>query len=152
MAQLSLLEMVLDQLTNGVLVCDTQGKILFLNNAARHLIGPQLNAIGLETVASAMGRVCYPSGDVMPLEEWTLSQALHGETVVNQEERLIRLDGSYSDILVSGTPLRNNQGTVMAAILTCVDITAQAVEKNQSIAFPPSFNPIRFRTQGHLCE
>ena len=119
----SLLEILLNQIAHGVLVCNIQGEILFLNDAAHRLIAPQLDGMSTDTVFSARGRVCYPTGEEMPLEEWALARTLQGEPVKDREERIVRPDGTYSDILTSGTPLWDAEDHMIGVILTFMDIT-----------------------------
>jgi PAS domain S-box-containing protein len=119
----AVLEILLNQIAHGVLVCNAQREILFSNATARHLITPYLDSISTAPAASAQGRICYPTGKEMPLGDRTLSRALQGETIRDREERIVRPDGSYSDILTSGTPVWDADQQLMGAVLICMDIT-----------------------------
>jgi PAS domain S-box-containing protein len=117
------LDLLLNQIAHGVLVCNIHGEILFLNAAAQHLIAPPLDGLSTATASTVQVTVCDPTGQVASLEDWTLAHALQGKTIKDCEGRIVRPDGSYADILVSGTPLLDAQRQVIGAVLTWIDIT-----------------------------
>ena len=63
-------------------------------------------------------------GELLPLEMWSVSRALRGETGTNVEYTLHRKDtgeiwvGSYSF-----SPLRDNQGAIIGSVVVARDIT-----------------------------
>jgi len=59
-------------------------------------------------------------------EEWPVSRALRGETVVQSQQRVRRIDtGKEVTLSVNAVPLRDAAGNVTLAVVTIEDITAQ---------------------------
>ena len=118
-----LLETILKQAADAVIVCDAQGKLTFVNAAARSLALMEPEGTTLDIAPEVWGEAHDPDGRRIPLEEWSLPRALQGETTVSTETHMVRLDGSFYDILISAAPLRSNHDAVMGAVATFVDIT-----------------------------
>ena len=66
---------------------------------------------------------CDLQGNPYPLEELPLPRALRGQRTLNQEVMAVRKDGTVRHELVSGVPIRNNRGEILAGYLVCTDIT-----------------------------
>ena len=118
-----LLETILKQAADAVIACDAQGKLTFVNAAARRLAFLDPEETTLNIASEVWGEAYDPAGRRIPLEEWSLPRALQGETTVSTEARMVRSDGSFYDILISAAPLRSNHDAIMGAVATFVDIT-----------------------------
>ena len=66
---------------------------------------------------------CDLQGNPYPLEELPLPRALRGQRTLNQEVMAVRKDGTVRHELVSGVPIRNDRGEILAGYLVCTDIT-----------------------------
>ena len=121
--QNALLETILKQAADAVIVCDAQGRLTFVNAAARRLALLDPEETALDIAPEVWGEAYDPSGRRIPPEEWSLPRALRGETSVSTEARMVRPDGSFYDILISAAPLRSNHDAIMGAVATFVDIT-----------------------------
>ncbi len=63
--------------------------------------------------------------------EWPAARALSGETILGEELRILRGDDTMGDILASASPIRNQDGNVIAVVSVYEDITEQKnVERN----------------------
>jgi signal transduction histidine kinase len=68
--------------------------------------------------------VVHPNGRQYTLEEMPLSRSLRQGEVVRSEELLLqREDGQRVSVLVSSAPIRDREGTIVAAVATMVDVT-----------------------------
>ena len=66
---------------------------------------------------------CDISGKVGSIPELPLARALLGQKTKNQERKFVRKDGAIRWALVSGTPIYNTQGEIIAGYLILTDIT-----------------------------
>jgi len=63
------------------------------------------------------------AGKATPLSDAPLALALRGVRTLNQERRIVRKDGTTRWALVSGTPIYDERGDIIAAYITFPDIT-----------------------------
>ncbi len=66
---------------------------------------------------------CDPQGNPVPLAELPLPLALKGEKTVNREIMAVTKNGTVRHELVSGVPISNDKGNILAGYLVCTDIT-----------------------------
>lgn len=121
--QKALLETILDQATDGMIVCDRGGRFLFVNAAARRVTQGDPAVGSLETLELDWGEAYYPDGRRIPRQEYALTQALAGQAVQGREMRVRRRDGTSLELLVSAVPLRSEGGEPQGAVATFADIT-----------------------------
>ncbi|HSD57231.1 MAG TPA: PAS domain S-box protein, partial [Methanotrichaceae archaeon] len=119
----NLLELILKQATSAIIVCDAQGKLTFVNSVARSLAQMDPEGTTMEINPLVWGEAYYPDGKHIPPEDWSLPMALRGITTMGREARMIRSDGTYYDILINGTPLKDHDSNIIGAIATFSDIT-----------------------------
>jgi PAS domain S-box-containing protein len=116
---------ILGQLVEGVIVTDAEGRITFVNEAAKRLHG----VAALDVAPSDYSGTYHlfrEDGSPYPSEELPLSRAvLHGETVVDARWRIRRPDGSEVLAIGSAQPLRGAGGAALGAVLTLSDDTAR---------------------------
>ena len=119
--------MIVENLAEGVSVCDAQGKLTFLNKVCRSWydinVETGADAISYEAWASRYG-VCEADG-VTPLatERIPLLRALHGEQVRNAEISVVAPGHQPRFLLVSGGPLSDAAGRNMGAVVVLHDIS-----------------------------
>jgi PAS domain S-box-containing protein len=130
--QRNLLETILNQAADAILVCDTQGRLLFHSAAAERLARAPLGPDSLGPVV--WGQAFLADGQPLLQEHWALETALRGEATVGRQVHVARNDGSEYDILISAAPLRDQQGAIMGAVASIMDVTErkQAEEALQS--------------------
>jgi PAS domain S-box-containing protein len=116
---------ILGQLAEGVIVTDAEGRITFVNEAARRLHG----VAALDVAPSDYSGTYHlfrEDGSPYPSEELPLARAvLHGEAVVDARWRIRRPDGSEVLAIGSAQPLRGPGGAPLGAVLTLSDDTAR---------------------------
>ena len=118
---------VFSALNEGIIVCDSEGRIVSSNPAADRITGSTIPA-GLSREASiAKWRPLRPDGTPMPAEERPLSRVLAGAGA--QHDVVMRgLDASGMDkvLLVNALPLFDpDTGAMRGVVTTLIDVTVQ---------------------------
>ena len=129
--QASQLEAIFEAMTDGVFVYSRDGYLLRMNAAFRKLIG--LNAENESNYFSyslderrALLAMTDELGRPLPLEQWPQSRILRGEvlTEANTADIIFHaFDGRIIHLNVSGAPVRNRDGELIAALCICRDVT-----------------------------
>jgi PAS domain S-box-containing protein len=116
------LRALIDALPVGVLVAEApSGRILEGNKALEEIRrGPVIYSEGVEKYHHWIA--VHENGEPVLREEYPLARALAGETRPVLECRHQRGDGSWSWISIVGSPLFNDRGEVIAAIVAVTDI------------------------------
>lgn len=120
------LQSVLDNMVDGVFVCDAQGRIALTNDAGRRLIGQG----GPEGATQAAGstqepvRTLYSGGAPIPTANHPLARALRGETLTNEDlDVKDARTGREIHLRISAAPIKNEQGHVGGAVSVARDVT-----------------------------
>jgi PAS domain S-box-containing protein len=117
----------IDSMTEGMYVVGTDGKRLLTNPAYFKIHG--FDPAPAEEFASSISALLERydlNGRLLSREEWPVSRALRGETVLQSQQRVRRVDTGNEVILsVNAVPLRDAAGNVTQAVVTIEDITAQ---------------------------
>ncbi len=117
------LELVLESVDDGILVCNAQGQLIKVNKSSLRFLGvetPPLLQVGEWLDHSCILRL---DGTPMPLEELPLYRALHGETVTGEELLIQPEDGPQRLILVRGRPIAGQDSQPLGAVIVTQDIT-----------------------------
>jgi PAS domain S-box-containing protein len=119
----SQLQAVFDNMTEGVLVLDREGRIVLKNKAAIALLSITEESDSYEEVLRQF-EAFSTSGDLLQQSEWPTSMALRGEYVQNLEI-LYRntLTGEAGAREISSAPVRGGSGGLGLVIMTYRDIT-----------------------------
>lgn len=124
--QTDILKLVLNSISDGVVVADEKGRFLVWNPAAEAIIG--LGA--LERPAEAWSEVygLYQLDRVTPFpaDQLPLTRAIHGE-VVTGVEMFIRNEQRPQGVVisVSGAPLREAAGEIRGGVVVIRDVTVE---------------------------
>ena len=114
---------ILNQAADGIVVCDTEGRLTFTNPAARRIAQLDTVETPVTTVSHLWRTVLDSQGRPIPVAEQSLPMALAGQVATAREKRVVRDDGSHYDILVSASPLADPHGEIIGAVATFTDIT-----------------------------
>ena len=118
-----LMDTIVRQAADAVVVCDSLGEVLFVNEAARR-IARIPDGVAVDVLSPEIWGTAYDeTGAIVPAKNWSIPMALRGEVYQSQAARMVRGDGSYYDILVSTAPVRDAHGTIVAAVATFTDVT-----------------------------
>lgn len=117
------LRAIIDALPVGVLLAEAPGGRILEGNSALEAIcrRPIIYAESVDEYRHWVGAV-HENGEPVLHDEYPLARALAGEEKPALECRLQRGDGSWGWISVTGAPIRNEQGDVIAAIVAVTDI------------------------------
>ena len=121
------LRAVLEVLPSAVLIANTQGELLAMNQASATLWGGHVLA-GTDLIRYAQENLyrAWHGGTGRPLaqEEWPLVRALaSGQPVLNNELEIEALDGGRKVILLSAAPLQDETGAIAGAVVSAQDIS-----------------------------
>jgi PAS domain S-box-containing protein len=126
---------VLAQITDGVILTDAQGRITFVNEAARQLHG--VSALGMPVAGSSdTSHLFTLAGEPYPPEELPVARAVQrGETVQDAQWRIRRPDGTEVVVEGSATPILAADGAQLGSALVLRDVTARHELQRQRDAF-----------------
>jgi PAS domain S-box-containing protein len=115
---------ILNQLAEGVIVADADGRLTFVNEAAERIHG--VNRLDIEPDQySATYHLFTEAGDPYPPNELPLTRAVRGERVEEARWRVRRPDGTELLVIGSARPLFGDNGAQLGAVLTLRDDSAR---------------------------
>jgi signal transduction histidine kinase len=121
--KLSLLRVILQQVPEGLVVCDQRGMITEVNAAAKRLAQSDPAGRPLELAPTIWGKMYDSEGSPVPADEWPWMRALkRGETTTREECRLVQSGGGSLYVLFSAVPI-TMEGKLTGALATFTDIT-----------------------------
>ena len=116
-------------MADGIFVMDRDGRVLHMNAAARELLGLSQGdeyygrALGARVVRS---EVFDTQGHPMPVEQWPTTRILAGEVLIGSDAADIVVHtpgGRVVELSITGAPIRDERGTVVASVNICRDVT-----------------------------
>ena len=117
----------IDSMSEGMYVIGTDGKRLLTNPAYFRIHGfdPAPSEEFASSISALLERYDLNGRLFLP-EEWPVSRALRGETVLQSQQRVRRIDTGHEVILsVNAVPVRDAAGKVTLAVVTIENITSQ---------------------------
>ncbi len=128
------IESILDQMNDGLLIANADGKLTYINKAFREILQVPQDAALPSTIEEidSLDEVYDMNGLRVSCENWPLSLALRQQQVLNMELKVIQkanrksFTGSFN-----GAPIFYENGTLINAILTCRDITEKKQIEDQ---------------------
>ncbi len=112
-----LYRIVLESLSEGLLITDTDDKVIYSNSRIEEITGYNPNEV--------IGDYAYKY--IAPKQDWDrfssrMEDRMQGKTEV-YEEQPIRKDGSRLWIQVSAAPLKNTKGEIIGTVAAITDVT-----------------------------
>lgn len=120
---------ILHAMTDGVVVCDREGRVLTMNPAALALHGFADLAEARRTLAAfeEWFELHDLDGRFLPASEWPLVRALRGERLHDVRLRVLRKDTGRESVWSYGaTSVRDGTGEPAVAFVTIQDVTERA--------------------------
>ena len=119
------LQTVIENLSEGLIVSDSDGQLLNWNRAAMEIHGfNSLDECLLKLPEFAgIFEMSDLDGSVLDLAQWPLPRIIRGERLHNLEVRIRRLDEDWNRVFNYGGTLIREQNGRLAAIITMSDIT-----------------------------
>jgi PAS domain S-box-containing protein len=129
--QNELFETLLKVLPNGVFMVDAvNGKPLIANNAAQELLGrgilPDTTKNNLSNVYKAFKAGTH---DVYPVDEMPIVRGMAGEHSSIDDLIVERPDGTRTLLEIFGTPVKDENGTVWASLVSFQDISQRKLHE-----------------------
>ena len=125
------LQVVLDNIQDGLVACNAEGQLTLFNQAARDLHGLPEAAIPPEQWAGHYG-LYWPDGKTpMEKEAIPLYRALLGETVRHVEMVIKPKTGQQHTLLANSQALFDAQGTKLGAVVSMHNITERKAYEAQ---------------------
>lgn len=133
---------ILDHMPAGVMIADAAtGATIYSNRQAQQIFGGPIPDAGAADQYSATFSVWRSDGRPLDSDELPLVRAVHGETVEGQEVHFRKANGDVAIVRANASPIRDENGTVVAAVTAYYDVTAQVtlertieVERASSLA------------------
>ena len=120
------LETIVGSIVDAVFVCDTEGRIIEVNEAGLKIIGLSGKEGAQRSLVDYLTLLYlrHPDGRPVASEDLALSRALRGETVVGYEEIAQSVETQRDFfVLVSAAPIRDREGAIVGAVEVMSDIT-----------------------------
>jgi PAS domain S-box-containing protein len=118
---------ITDNMAEGMMATDGEGRVTFINAAAERLLGWK----GVELLGRSAHEAChfkradatpYPVADCPLKNVWE-----RGETLNIDQDTFVRKDGSLLPVAYSASPL--NTGQISGAVVVFADVSGQAAER-----------------------
>jgi diguanylate cyclase (GGDEF)-like protein/PAS domain S-box-containing protein len=124
------LQVLLDTLEEGIMACDSEGRITVFNPAARQLHGleDQDDPIGSIPTDHGLRR---PDGTPMASRENPLIRAMSGEQLREVEIVLESGSGDWRKVSVNGQALVDDDGLMLGAVVAMHDVTEQKLNEER---------------------
>jgi len=127
---------VMDQMPAAVAIVEPDGKVLLANRQNEELLGAPVLATN---VLAGVWRCVALHADGRPFTagDWPIARSLlHGEVVQGEELHIVRPDGKHGYLRMSTSPVRDDDGSLIAGVAISEDITEQirAQKKLEAIA------------------
>ncbi|WP_177241447.1 PAS domain-containing sensor histidine kinase [Stigmatella aurantiaca] len=120
------LEATFQSMSDGVVVFDMEGRVVFVNEAEARICGyPSAEDMkrDLQYFAQVF-ELTHPDRQLLPVEQWPVSRVLRGETLLECELRGRRKDtGQAWFFSYSGAPVRDEHGNQVLALTITRDVT-----------------------------
>ncbi|UQA54580.1 PAS domain-containing protein [Polyangium aurulentum] len=122
--QLRMLQAAVQSLSDGVIVCDAEGRLLHFNPAAEEIFGQGVTGAGPEEWSNEYGLFQVDGITPLPASEIPLVRALRGELakgieLIARSEK--RPEGIHVDC--SARPIYDEAGELRGAVVVCRDIS-----------------------------
>ncbi|AKT37452.1 histidine kinase [Chondromyces crocatus] len=127
------LQAILDNLVEGVMACDAEGKLTMVNASALRLLGlptpgasggvPSVPACSVEELHE-LARMSHRDGRAFSRDELPMIRSLAGETIA-AEEQVLTDPGTQREVflLTSAAPIRGADGAILGAVTVARDVT-----------------------------
>ncbi|HEX8983138.1 MAG TPA: GAF domain-containing protein [Ktedonobacterales bacterium] len=129
-AQARLQDALIEALTEGVILYSPTGSTLLANSAYRRMLGVSADGQQLENDFALRGKTVVPrnlAGEILPREQWPAVRLMRGEVIDSQHSQDIWLrgyDGREALYAATGSPVTNEQGANIGAVMVLRDVTA----------------------------
>lgn len=126
----TLFRTVVSTISEGLVVADQSGRLVFFNPAAEQMLG--LGAVDVGSSQwSAIYNVFLPDGEPCPEHELPLVRALNGEAVNDAHILICQPGKATQNLHCNGQPLFNDDGEKCGAALVMRDVTTEVQARTE---------------------
>ena len=123
---------ILENLTDGVIIVDETGSVLFANKAAAAISDTQRPDLPPSGRSPMHGFFLPGSNQPLPADDLPLARAIRGETIDNVELRVCsRLAPDGINIIVSGGPLLGARGSVRGGVVVFRNVSERKKDEER---------------------
>ena len=123
---------IISGLLEGVMVVDTDARVVLANEAAARLFGVAVNELVGRPLSAVPVDLLDDRGRLLDADCLPLTRALHGEEVRSVVVRLVRRDGTLLWIEAHANPLVDEEGGVYGAVASYDDVTLRVEEDRRN--------------------
>src|SRR6266851_1054007 len=130
--QTDLLQLILDNMAEGVIVCDRDLRLVQFNRGAVTIAGADLRGSDLASEAKTYQVFPFQGAPPMEAEDWPLARAMKGETVDNAQF-LLRGPSMAAErwIEASARSIRTDNGEILGGMMVLRDISERKLGEEQ---------------------
>src|SRR6185437_6352938 len=130
--QVDLLQFVLDNMAEGVIVCDRNLRLVQFNRGATAMFGADLRGTNLGHAANIYQLLSSHDAPSMPMEEGPLARAMKGEAIDNAQY-ILRGPTMAAGVWVEvfARPVRTDDGTILGGMVVMRDISERKIAEEQ---------------------
>jgi PAS domain S-box-containing protein len=110
---------IIEQAAEGIVVCDSEGRIIRFSNAAARICGQDPSLQNFDGVFDLR----LSKGEAEGEKIFPVSNALQGDVLLRVETSFERKDGRLFHLLLNAGPLRNAGGQIIGCVVTLSDIS-----------------------------
>jgi PAS domain S-box-containing protein len=145
---------ILSSAADGIVVCDQDGKLVLFNEKAIEWHGIDLKNIPVEEGANHYDLYHLDGETPLKPEEIPLVRAFNGEMVLNAGMSIVPKGKEPRYILASGSPIKDQEGNKMGAVIIMKDISARLKAELKVKESEQRFRNLAFNVPGviYLCE
>lgn len=131
------LAVIVESISDGLVVIDREGNILLQNAADRAFMGLTPGAPAPRTLRERGERLRLSDlqGQPLPMTQWAAFRVLRGETLQDPHTMDVvfhRADGREAVASLSGSPLRDGQGNIIGGVLVTRDVTERRAAESRT--------------------
>lgn len=124
------LTQILEAVPIGILVSDKKGTPVFVNAAAKKILGSGVADTDIRTISETYKAFLAGTDEVYPLDRNPLAKALKG-VAASVDDVEIRESGRVVSLSVQGAPILDGDGKVTAAVVAFIDTSDRRVLESQ---------------------
>jgi two-component system sensor histidine kinase/response regulator len=130
--QVGLLQFVLDNMAEGVIVCDRDLRLVLFNRGATVMVGADLRGDNFKRAVEVYKLFLSHEGLPITMEQWPLARAMSGEAVDNAQF-ILRGPTIAGDLWIEvfARPVRSDDGTILGGMVVMRDISERKLAEEQ---------------------
>lgn len=123
--------LILEQMLDAVIVTDSEGRYVLVNEAAGRLLGMEPDALVGLGLDEQPWKTFDEAGEIVPYEQRPIVRALRGERA-SMVQRIQTLDGREVIARAASAPVRDETGAILGVVHVVHDVTEDYVRAQQA--------------------